>query len=92
MSKRSFQVTFRFEVEIELDDKVIDVVDDEWRSQLYDLYTPEDIAEHIAFNLVINQWGLSTLDGWADQPDENAKLIDDGREFIEIEAKELADE
>ena len=90
MSKRKFEVAFAFDVIIELDDKVIDVVDDEWRSQLYDLHTPEDIAEHIAFNLVINKWRLSSLDGWADQPDENAKMVDDGREYMEIEADELA--
>ena len=89
MSKRRFEVSFAFDAIIELDDKVIDVVDDEWRSQLYDLHTPEDIAEHIAFNLVINCGRLSMLDGWADQPDDNAEMIDDGRLYMEIEAKEL---
>lgn len=75
MGKRQFEVTFEGTARIELDDEVIKVVDDEWRSGLYDLYTPEDIAEHIAYNLVINRRKLSCLDGWADQPDENASVL-----------------
>ena len=91
MGKRSFEVSFEFEAIIELDDNVIDVVDDEWRSQRYNLRTPEDIAEHIAFNLIINHGKLSSLDGWADQPDDNAKLIDDGRLYMEMSAREIVD-
>jgi len=72
---RRFEVGIHTYVEIELDDAVINVVDDEWRSQLYNLKTPEEIAEHVAYNLVINKAHLSQLDGWVDQPDENAKLI-----------------
>ena len=53
---------------------MIDVVDDEWRKVLYALHTPEDIAAHIAYNMVVNHSNLSSLDGWADQPDENAWL------------------
>jgi Ser-tRNA(Ala) deacylase AlaX len=73
--KHRFEVQFEGTAIIELDDKVISVVDDEWRSQLYDLHTPVDIAEHIAYNLVINGVGLSNLDGWADQENDNAKII-----------------
>lgn len=92
MGKRIFEIEIQATAIIELDDRVIDVVDDEWRSQLYDLFTPEDIAKHIAYNLLINKWGLSTLDGWADQPDENAKVIDEPDWWFpsveEIETKE----
>jgi hypothetical protein len=63
-----------FNTEIELDDKVINVVNDEWRNVLYDLYTPEEIAEHIVYNMVVNHANLSQLDGWADQSNDNAKL------------------
>jgi len=75
--KRQFYVDFgdRGDVIIELDEKVISVVDDEWRASLYDLHTPEEIAAHIAFNLVEGSC-LSRLDGWADQPDENARIIE----------------
>ena len=71
MAKRKFVIRFDGVTEIELDDQVIDVVDDEWRSQLYNLHTPEDIAEHIAYNYIFNNDRLSSLDGWADQSDSN---------------------
>ena len=64
-------------VVIDLDEKVISVVNDEWRKSLYDLHTPEDIAAHIAYNLVVNKIPLSSMDGWADQPNENARIIED---------------
>lgn len=77
MAKRRFLVEISGEAIIELDDAVIDVVDDEWRSVFYELRTPEEIAEHVAHNLIVNKWSLSSLDGWADQPDGNAKLVGD---------------
>jgi len=73
--KRKFLVEFRGSAVIELDDAVIEAVDDTWRSQLYDLHTPEQIAEHIAHNLIANRIQLSHMDGWADQPDSNAEVI-----------------
>lgn len=76
MSKRRFRIEFSGEAVIELDDAVIDIVDDEWRAVLYNLHTVEDIAEHIGYNLVINNALLSMLDGWADQPDGNAIVIE----------------
>jgi hypothetical protein len=99
MGKRYFEVEFWHNYDLfstgtlELDDRVIDVVDDEWRSKLYDLRTPEDIAEHIAYNLVINGIGLSRMDGWADQPNENARMIHtpDLSDF-ELEANEITSE
>jgi|WetSurMetagenome_2_1015567.scaffolds.fasta_scaffold1711879_2 hypothetical protein len=83
----------RFEIEIhgtaiiELDEKVIDVVDDVWRSQLYDLYTPEEIAAHVAFNMIVNHLQLSSMDGWADQPSKNATLVRDPE--FDLECKEM---
>jgi hypothetical protein len=73
---RKFIVRIYSDVELELDDQVIDVVDDEWRSGLYPLYTPEDIAEHIAYNVVVYKRQLSHLDGWADQPDTNVEFVE----------------
>lgn len=79
MSKRRFRVILHCDdIVIELDERVIDVVDDEWRNHLYQLTTPEEIAAHVAYNLVVNKWRLSTLDGWADQPDSNARIVDTG--------------
>jgi hypothetical protein len=83
MSKRRFSITFEVKAEIELDDRVIDVVDDEWRASLYDLHTPEDIAEMIG-RCLVKGWRLSSLDGWADQPDSNAILLDDEWDIVEI--------
>lgn len=84
MGKRNFTVTFTVTAEIELDEHVIDVVDDEWRKDLYQLKSPSDIAEHIARNMVKNDAHLSQLDGWADQPDSNAKLLGVDWELDEV--------
>ena len=75
--KQRFVVRFEGECIIELDNHIINVVDNERRSQFYKLYTPRQIAEHIAFNLVINRVRLSRLDGWADQDDEAAVVVTD---------------
>lgn len=72
---RKFSVIIETEVEIEVKDAVIDVVDDEWRKQLYDLNGVEEIVEHVALNMVVNNAKLSQLEGWADQPDDNARII-----------------
>lgn len=77
MAKHTFRITLKAEAVIELDDAVIDAVDADWRSMFYQLYTPEDIAEHVGYNLVINRAKLSFLDGWAEQPDENAFILED---------------
>jgi hypothetical protein len=74
-NKRKFEIEMTVTATIELDNEVIDVVDDKWRSQLYNLRTPEEIARHIAYNMVANQANLSSIDGWADQSDDNAKFI-----------------
>jgi hypothetical protein len=91
MGKRRFSVSFSGSVVIDLDDAVIEAVDDEWRSQFYTLKTPEEIAEHIVFNMVANKWPLSYLDGWADQPDENAELVEPP-EWGTFKAEEIAGE
>jgi hypothetical protein len=75
MGKKRFEVHFECDAVIELDDAVIDAVDDGWRSDLYKFYTAEEIADHIARNMIIDGTPLSHLEGWADQPDDNAKII-----------------
>lgn len=70
---RKFELEMSLMMAIEVDDDVIDRVDDEWRSQLYSLHTPEQIAEHLAYNIVVNQATLSWLDGWADLDDDMMK-------------------
>ena len=75
MGKQTFEVDVTTTVILELDDAVIEVVDDEWRKTLYNLRTPLEIAKHIAYNMVVNDASLSRLDGWADQPDGNARIV-----------------
>lgn len=97
MGKRHFNLHFSIHGEdvdsaiIELDDAVIEAVDDEWRSVFYKLRTPEEIAEHVGFNLIVNRQPLSNLDGWADQPDKNARVWvwPDLTGWEEIEAEEI---
>lgn len=89
---RTFKVTFCGEATIELNNQVIDVVDDDWRACLYPLDTPEDIARHIAYNLIFRHARLSGLDGWADQPDTNAVLIDIGEVKMEAQEEETVSE
>lgn len=60
----------KFDGIIEINDDVINSIDDEWREMFYDLTTPQEIAEHIAFNIIVNNAGLSRLDGFANFPDE----------------------
>lgn len=86
MAKRRFVVNFEGYIEIELDDAVIDVVDDDWRDNLYDLNTPEEIAAHIAYNFLRGA-ALSNLDGWADQPNSNAVVIE--QDIYEVGSREI---
>jgi len=83
-----FTVTLTTEVEIDLDQKVIDQVDDEWRSMFYNLHTPEDIAEHIGFNLVVNNASLTMLDGWADLSDDMVRVNNDFDWEVEVVKKD----
>ena len=71
---KKFEMELTVTIKFELDDWVINVVDDNWREQLYDLKNEMEIAEHIGWNLVHGR-NLSELDGWADQPDSNARML-----------------
>jgi hypothetical protein len=74
--KHIFSIELSGTATVEIDDQAIQVVDDDWRESLYNLRTPEEIARHIAYNLIVNNARLSQLDGWADQPDDNAKITE----------------
>lgn len=75
MSKRRFNLQLECSATIELDDVVIDAVDDEWRSVFYQLQTPEQIAEHIGYNLIVNNARLAIMDGFADLDDDDARVV-----------------
>lgn len=88
---RMFHVRIDGWATIELADEVIDVVDDEWRRYLYHLDTPDEIASHVAYNLLVNRGSLSQLDGWAEQPDENAKVVEVDWDVVACEILEVSD-
>lgn len=46
-----------------------------WRDQQYDLATPAEVFEHLAYNVVANNMTLSRLDGWADLTDDKMRVI-----------------
>ena len=75
--KGSYDEDIHFEGSIELDDKVIANVDDSWRKLFYDFHTPQQIAEHIAFNMIVNDLTLSRIDGFANLSDDLANLVRD---------------
>jgi len=77
MAKRTFVVDFEGSIIIELDDNVIKVVDDEWRKQMFDIRTPEEIAQHVAFNMVANRLDLEQIDGWANLPNDRARIVEE---------------
>ncbi len=65
-----------FDGKIEIDDIVIDAVDDDWRKTFYpSLTTPQKIAEHIAYNLIVNDATLTRLDGFANLSDDMVKIL-----------------
>lgn len=56
---------------------------DEWRSQFYDLHDAEDVAEHFAFNAIMNKvHDVSRLDGWADLDSSAAEIVIDDCDFV----------
>jgi len=74
----------------EIHQKCFDVVDDNWRKHLYELNTSEEIATHIIYNMVNNRLTLSRMDGWADLPDDYARITSwpDTTLYVEV-VKEL---
>lgn len=90
MGKRVFEFRFYTEGKVELDDQVIDAVDDNFRKHIYDLETVEDVVEMIVRNMIKGA-DLSQLDGWANQPNKNAKIIHEEWELDEINELEIGE-
>lgn len=80
-------------VEIEVDERLLaSVLTDEWRQNFYCLTTPGDVAGHLAYNLIQDR-RLSSLDGFADQPEGAARILDidfDDSDTQELPRHELA--
>ena len=72
--KRRFSV--RLDIEIEVDACLLaDVLTDEWQQRFYPLSTAEAVAGHLAYNLIQDR-RLSSLDGFADQHEGAACILD----------------
>lgn len=75
--KRTFEITLEGKATIEIDDAVLDQVDDDWRKNFYNLQGAPEIAAHIAFNVIVNRYRLTQLDGFADLKDSMVHVIED---------------
>lgn len=71
--KRVFEVIATIYASIEIDDVVFAQVTDEWQKRFYKLRTRQEIAEHLAFNLLQDR-SFTSLDGFADLPKDAARV------------------
>lgn len=70
---------------LEIDDEVFAVVDDEHRKKFgHNLTFDFDIARHIGWLVLVDKMKLSRIDGWADQPDDNVKIIEEAGPYVVI--------
>lgn len=80
MASTTHDVPIRGEVRLTINDpdvleRVVGRDGHEWRENLYDLTTVEDVLEHLAVNAVRNGIGqVNRLDGWADMADDAATM------------------
>lgn len=74
--KGNYKEDIHFEGTLELDDAVIANVDDIWRKLFYDFNEPRQIADHIAFNMIVNDLTLSKIDGFANLSDDMVVLLE----------------
>jgi hypothetical protein len=74
--KQRFEVEIRGYFVLELSQDVIDqVLTEEWRNTFYKIYTPEEVAEHVAFAMIVRGFELQSLDGFANLPKDSATLM-----------------
>lgn len=89
---RRFTVTMTAEMTLDVSQELLDeVLTDEWRAQMYQLHTPEEVAHHLAFNLIQGR-SFQSLDGFAMLPDNaveevSSELFDEEVEEIKPEPK-----
>jgi hypothetical protein len=87
---RKFRVRFEAEIEFEVADELLKSCNtDEWRSQMFPFKRDDQFVAHIAQNMVINQIGLGSIDGYADQPKERVAWKDLGLQDWDVEAVEV---
>jgi hypothetical protein len=78
MGKQVFNVKLIGDITIELDDEVIKAgASNDFQSVIGFRMSPKQVAEHLAYQMVVNNATLEQLDGFADQPNGNARIIRD---------------
>ena len=71
---KKFVVEIVVRAEIEISEELLNsVLTDEWRQSFYNLTTPAQVAEHLAFNLA-QERPIESLDGFADRKREDVKF------------------
>lgn len=83
-----FRGTMRLQVSYTIDIKEAvfqEVLTDAWRQSFYQLHTPQDVAEHLAYNFLCNGASLDQLDGFANRPWQDAFIVHNQWEFLEDE-------
>lgn len=77
MAKKKVEVSFVVTCTVEVDQDVIDeALSEEWQADFYTFTDEQDVADHLAYNMLRGA-SLSTLDGFAQFHDDNAKLTDE---------------
>ncbi|KSV16461.1 hypothetical protein DA01_03595 [Dehalococcoides mccartyi] len=71
---KKFRMVIETEIEIEIEDVAFDIVNEDWKNCFFDLDGEEEIAKHIALNMVINDRKLSQLEGWYGLRGDNARI------------------
>ncbi len=86
---RRFRVRIEREVEIDISEDVLRATaSQEWVESIGGFgKDPLKVAEHLAHNFVTNGLRLQSIDGYADQPDEAAKVVDEP--WPDYEAEEI---
>ena len=74
--KREYTVRVVGTATVTIDDTLIESVDVGWRKQFYPLCSPQEIADHIGYNMLVNKCDLSDIDGFADRDDSDAVMSD----------------
>jgi hypothetical protein len=68
-----FKIEFMITADLEISPEVFEQIDEDWKNTFYNLETPEEIAEHISYNM-LRGCNLSNLDGFANLSNNFAKL------------------
>lgn len=75
MAKKRFSIHLEADVNIDVEESVLAVgKDHSWQKAFYGEMTECEVAQHIAYNAIINGRKLSQIDGFADQPDDAIKV------------------